>query len=136
YRLQIVQYGFTDTDTGHYEEDHIISLENGGHPRDPKNLYPEAYNTEIDGERVGAHEKDKVEKVLSWAEAVAPYYSAASGTAFGGRLVEMISGNETREGMPAVERLQSHKLCKAKVAPRIDESCTRRVRNSEIRLPT
>lgn len=61
---QIAQYGFTDTYTGHYEEDHIISLENGGHPRDPKNLYPEAYNTEIDGERVGAREKDKVENYL------------------------------------------------------------------------
>src|SRR5664279_893583 len=28
-----------------YEEDHLISLEAGGHPTDPKNLFPEAYNT-------------------------------------------------------------------------------------------
>jgi len=61
---QIGQYGFTDTKTADYEEDHIISLENGGHPRDPKNLYPEAYNTMIAGQRVGAHEKDAVENYV------------------------------------------------------------------------
>jgi len=27
----------------HYEEDHFISLEVGGHPKDPKNLWPEMY---------------------------------------------------------------------------------------------
>jgi len=61
---QIDEYGFTDKKKGDYEEDHIISLENGGDPRDPKNLYPEAYNTRIDGKRVGAREKDKVENYV------------------------------------------------------------------------
>ena len=61
---QITEYGFTDTNTKDYEEDHIISLENGGHPRDPKNLYPEAYDTQVNGQRVGAHEKDELENYV------------------------------------------------------------------------
>ena len=47
-----------------YEEDHIISLQNGGAPSDPHNLYPEGYNTEVKGDHVGAHEKDKVENFV------------------------------------------------------------------------
>ena len=61
---QIAEYGFADTTTADYEEDHIISLENGGDPKDPRNLYPEAYNTQVNGERIGAHEKDKVENYV------------------------------------------------------------------------
>jgi len=44
-----------------YEEDHLISLENGGDPKDPKNLWPEPYNTTINGKVVGARQKDQVE---------------------------------------------------------------------------
>ena len=40
-RQQIVEYGYTDTNPRHYEEDHLISLELGGDPVDPKNLWPE-----------------------------------------------------------------------------------------------
>src|ERR1017187_5508783 len=32
-----------------YEEDHLISLESGGDPRDPRNLFPEPYNTHVGG---------------------------------------------------------------------------------------
>lgn len=42
-----------------YEEDHLISLELGGAPADPKNLWPEAYAGEF-----GARVKDKVENWL------------------------------------------------------------------------
>lgn len=38
---QIAAYGYTDTDPQHYEEDHLISLELGGAPSDPRNLWPE-----------------------------------------------------------------------------------------------
>ena len=38
---QIITYGYTDTNTKDYEEDHLISLELGGSPADPKNLWPE-----------------------------------------------------------------------------------------------
>ena len=44
-----------------YEEDHLISLENGGDPTDPRNLFPEAYNTHVGGVIIGAHQKDVVE---------------------------------------------------------------------------
>lgn len=38
---QIKEYGFADTNPYDYEEDHLISLELGGSPTDPKNLWPE-----------------------------------------------------------------------------------------------
>lgn len=44
YKLKIQgikDYGYTDTRTSSYEEDHLISLELGGSPDDPKNLWPE-----------------------------------------------------------------------------------------------
>lgn len=44
-----------------YEEDHLISLEDGGDPRNPRNLWPEPYNTRVDGMIMGARQKDVVE---------------------------------------------------------------------------
>ena len=38
---QIADYGYTDTSTADYEEDHFIPLELGGSPTDPGNLWPE-----------------------------------------------------------------------------------------------
>ena len=43
-RRQIVEYGYTDTNLADYEEDHLIPLELGGSPTDPKNLWPEPRN--------------------------------------------------------------------------------------------
>jgi len=40
-KQQIDEYGYTDKSMGSYEEDHLISLELGGHPNDPRNLWPE-----------------------------------------------------------------------------------------------
>jgi hypothetical protein len=34
-RQQIKQYGFSDKKLSDYEEDHLVSLELGGHPTDP-----------------------------------------------------------------------------------------------------
>jgi len=42
-----------------YKEDHHISLELGGHPTDPKNLWPEKWEGEW-----GAHKKDAIETRL------------------------------------------------------------------------
>lgn len=53
---QIAQYGYTDTSTKDYEEDHLIPLEIGGSPTDPKNLWPELWNGPL-----GAHVKDLTE---------------------------------------------------------------------------
>lgn len=59
---QIKEYGYTDTNMADYEEDHLISLELGGSPTDPKNLWPESYNGSLsDG---GARSKDQVENAL------------------------------------------------------------------------
>lgn len=42
-----------------YEEDHLISLEIGGHPSDPNNLWPQEWAGEW-----GAHKKDTLENKL------------------------------------------------------------------------
>lgn len=55
-RQQIKQYGYLDTTSKDYEEDHLISLELGGSPDDPKNLWPEPHPA--------PNEKDKVENYL------------------------------------------------------------------------
>ena len=61
-REQLGEYGARDRNLRDYEEDHLIPLELGGNPRDPDNLWPEAYATSIgDG---GARNKDKVENYL------------------------------------------------------------------------
>jgi hypothetical protein len=56
---QIKEYGYTDTNPADYEEDHLIPLELGGHPTNPKNLWPE----QRDG-TYGATKKDGVENSL------------------------------------------------------------------------
>ncbi len=56
---QLKALGWTDQKTGDYEEDHLISLELGGNPTDPNNLWPEKY-----AEPQGAHDKDKIENLL------------------------------------------------------------------------
>ena len=40
-KLQIIEYGYADTNPQHYEEDHLIPLSIGGSPNDPKNLWPQ-----------------------------------------------------------------------------------------------
>ena len=55
YKTLTLTYG---TDMSKYEEDHLISLELGGNPNDPKNLWPEPW----DGNN--AHMKDVIETKL------------------------------------------------------------------------
>ena len=62
---QIVQYGYSDTKTSSYEEDHLISLVLGGAPADPRNLWPELYTIALaDGRPTGAYTKDAFETKL------------------------------------------------------------------------
>jgi hypothetical protein len=62
---QIAQYGYSDTRTSSYEEDHLISLELGGSPADPRNLWPEPYTASLsDGRSSGAYTKDAYETEL------------------------------------------------------------------------
>jgi hypothetical protein len=59
-RRQIKEYGYSDTKMTDYEEDHLIPLEIGGHPKDPKNLWPQSYNFDP----WNAHTKDQLENFL------------------------------------------------------------------------
>ncbi len=62
---QIGEYGYTDTRTSSYEEDHLIPLELGGAPSDPRNLWPEPYTATLpDGRNAGARVKDEYETDL------------------------------------------------------------------------
>jgi hypothetical protein len=63
--VQIVEYGYADTAPSDYEEDHLISLELGGNPRDPANLWPEPHVAPLpDGTPAGASVKDSFENFL------------------------------------------------------------------------
>ena len=53
---QMAAYGESGSPTS-YQEDHLISLELGGHPTDPRNLWPEPYPR--------AAEVDRVENALN-----------------------------------------------------------------------
>lgn len=60
---QIAQYGYDDTSTADYEEDHFIPLSLGGNPTDPNNLWPEPrYATGTSG--LSSTDKDTVEYKL------------------------------------------------------------------------
>ena len=60
-RRQIREYGYTDRRLRDYEEDHLIPLEIGGNPTDPRNLWPEPRHV-LGG--WGAKRKDKLENTL------------------------------------------------------------------------
>jgi len=61
-KIKQLQAGYAingDYSTGDYEEDHLISLELGGSPSDPRNLWPEPYFGKFD-----ARVKDRLENKL------------------------------------------------------------------------
>jgi hypothetical protein len=58
---QMPAYGESGPPSG-YQEDHLISLELGGNPTDPKNLWPEPYPRAADVDRI---ENDLNAKVCS-----------------------------------------------------------------------
>jgi hypothetical protein len=58
-KQQLSDWGYTDRKMAHYEEDHLIPLQLGGSPDDPKNLWPEHYSG-----KWGARVKDTLEGEL------------------------------------------------------------------------
>lgn len=62
-KSQMELYGLTGP-TSDYEEDHLISIEDGGDPRDPRNLWPEPNHLDVQGYDLGAKTKDKLENVI------------------------------------------------------------------------
>lgn len=57
-REQIRQYRYADTNPQHYEEDHLVPLNIGGSPSDPKNLWPQPRSAQW-----GADQKNDLEFV-------------------------------------------------------------------------
>ncbi|MER5543877.1 hypothetical protein ACWDBD_28265 [Streptomyces sp. NPDC001118] len=58
---QIAEYGYSDTNTADYEEDHLIPLSLGGNPTSEQNLWPEP---RYDAGGSSATDKDTVEYKL------------------------------------------------------------------------
>jgi hypothetical protein len=50
-RRQMAEYGEAGPPSG-FQEDHLISLELGGHPTDPRNLWPEPYPRAAEVDRI------------------------------------------------------------------------------------
>ena len=62
---QLFEYGYADKNPTHYQEDHLVPLELGGAPRDPRNLWPQPNTVTLaDGTSIGSKEKDDLEDVL------------------------------------------------------------------------
>jgi hypothetical protein len=61
-RRQIREYGYRDRKLWHYEEDHLISLELGGSPTSPRNLWPEPHKV---AGGWGSYTKDRLENRLN-----------------------------------------------------------------------
>jgi hypothetical protein len=59
---QIEEYGYRDRRLRDYEEDHLIPLELGGAPTDPRNLWPEPHEAAGDW---GSYAKDRLESRLN-----------------------------------------------------------------------
>lgn len=58
-KKQIEEYHYKEKRLSEYEEDHLISLQLGGHPTDERNLWPQPYRIQC-----GARVKDVVETKL------------------------------------------------------------------------
>jgi hypothetical protein len=58
-RTGLRAYGLRGSLSG-YQEDHLISLELGGHPTDPRNLWPEPYPRAADVDRIENELNSKV----------------------------------------------------------------------------
>ncbi|MGZ8217381.1 hypothetical protein [Methylomagnum sp.] len=56
---QLKQYRYTDDNLKHYQMDHLIPLSLGGHPTDPKNIWPQVLLA-----KWSARRKDYLEQIL------------------------------------------------------------------------
>ena len=95
---QIKEYGYKDTNPKNYEEDHLISLQLGGHPTDPKNLWPQPYN-----QQCGARIKDVVETRLKRLMCDGKLSLVEAQKAIATNWVAAYRTYVNREGCPALE---------------------------------
>jgi hypothetical protein len=119
---QIVQYGYVDTSTASYEEDHLIPLELGGAPSDLRNLWPEPYVATLpDGRNVGARVKDSFETSLKRAVCAGQITLAAARSRIGVHWVHAYYGIPLAAGAttpPPTARPTPRPTPKPTVAPR------------------
>lgn len=95
---QIKEYGYKDKNLSSYEEDHLISLQLGGHPKDPQNLWPQPYNKQC-----GARVKDVVETRLKRLICDGKITLAEAQKAIATNWVAAYKKYVNREGCPEVE---------------------------------
>lgn len=100
-KKQIKEYRYRDKSLGSYEEDHLISLQLGGHPTDPQNLWPEPYNT-----RCGARIKDVVETRLKRMVCAEKISLADAQKAIATNWIAAYKTYVNGEGCPALEQEQ------------------------------
>jgi hypothetical protein len=100
---QMAEYGYTDRSTASYEEDHLISLELGGAPTDPRNLWPEPYTASLaDGRSTGAHVKDGYETTLKKAVCAGTVSLATAQSEIGDHWVHAYYGISFASGTAAI----------------------------------
>lgn len=95
---QIKEYRYNDKSLSSYEEDHLISLQLGGHPTDPMNLWPQPYNKQC-----GARVKDVVETRLKRLVCDGKITLAEAQRAIATNWVAAYKKYVNREGCPEVE---------------------------------
>ena len=86
------QYGLRGPPS-RYQEDHLISLELGGHPTDPRNLWPEPYPRAAEVDQIENELNDKVcSGKLTLAEA---QHRGVGAQAHGGLSAKALRSSET-----------------------------------------
>lgn len=98
---QIKEYGYADKNPSNYEEDHLISLQLGGHPTDRKNLWPQPYN-----QACGARIKDVLETRLKRLVCDGKLALADAQKAIATNWVAAYKKYVNKEGCPALEHEQ------------------------------
>ena len=92
---QILEYRYADGDLSSYEEDHLISLQLGGHPTASDNLWPQPYDTQC-----GARAKDVLETRLKRLVCAGKLSLAAAQRAIATNWIAAYKRYVSRDGCP------------------------------------
>lgn len=123
---QMTQYGYSDTSTADYEEDHLISLELGGSSTDPRNLWPEPYTASLaDGRPTGAHVKDGFETKLKNEVCSGTITLAQAQSEIGDHWVHAYYGIAIASGTPTAAPSQTVVVTTAPTAPPVSSLSVR-----------
>jgi len=95
---QIKEYKYKDKKLSSYEEDHLISLQLGGHPTDPENLWPQQYDRQC-----GARVKDVLETRLKRMVCAGNLTLAEAQKAISTNWITAYKKYINKEGCPEIE---------------------------------